>query len=366
MVIFTWLFIIGAIFIPALNTTLKIPNFNLLESLITTLLLIPPILIPFGPFFLDMLPFQPIDFSPKALRQSILHTLFFICSSPILVTGFIVNDYITIIDPSLQDPCIKFIIAYLLICCITIVWILVTLLIWEMIFGKNSSRTLQILREGKFDYFLREKDTINMLVKEYSITNESHSKYESNEWLTFILAISMLIGINFALMSDIFGIFFLLFGFGLSLDFFMLFFCLPLYETFAIKKGLSLDWTKEIMQKFFRTGTISDQTSELECIVFLGVYGTLLVVYGGTRGYLLIHLVCFLMLLFIPVLFLYDIWSNQIKEYFYYHTITGKIKIRKNYFIVYLNYCPNCGNTYSMKFEYCKICGYQPLKKQIK
>ena len=130
------LFFIMLIFLPG----------NPLIALLIIVIFFSPIF--FG-FLFGQLPYKPIDYNRKAIKQSILHKLYFLITSPVFIFGFILSYYFskgiaTVYFFSFNV--ISIIGTFFFSSFSLFIWISVTLKLWEKKQGTDASQTLRLRR----------------------------------------------------------------------------------------------------------------------------------------------------------------------------------------------------------------------------
>ena len=100
-------------------------------------------------FFFGQLPYKPIDYNRDAIKRSILHKLYFLITSPVFIFGFILSYYFSkglATDYFFSSNAITILGTFFFSTFFLLIWITVTLKLWEKWQGSNSSQTLRLRR----------------------------------------------------------------------------------------------------------------------------------------------------------------------------------------------------------------------------
>lgn len=150
-ILFGWLVLtlfIGSFIYSFIAEILPFSEPNLSNQQVLLLRVIWVLWIPFITFFffLALLPFGTIDFSLKAMFQTIAHKVLFLCTSPIILVGYFIAQGFVNGSQEIAQSGLGFIFYWLFTWPFVILWCVISLLLWELFAGKNASKTIKRFR----------------------------------------------------------------------------------------------------------------------------------------------------------------------------------------------------------------------------
>ena len=263
-------------------------------------------------FLLSALPFSPIDFSFKAIRNSFFHKLIFVLTLPIFLLEIVVIELIKNSFPSLSKNGMIWVIFIALSIIFIFIWIILSLLIWEVLKGKNSSQFLRIYRTRQksnyFNQYYLKTTLLNETIKFQGINSK-------RRWVVLMISVPLLILFSTDFISIYYGNFLSQSLFIFSFDLFCFLFAVPMYIEILSQKGYDFTSITKINNKLFGFYDISQNFTVygVSLIVFFIIVNELSYNIEKDQFSSLSFLITFLIDLIILLIVLF---SNQIKDLF--------------------------------------------------
>lgn len=259
----------------------------------------------FIPLFIPLFPYSKIDFSSKAIVNSILHATFFICTLPILFIFIYIEYFLINLDPVFKGNIMGVMLTVLLLLIPLLAWVYVSLHIKELIFGKNSSQTLWYFREFRVQKLLLVETKVNLF-------NEIKNKDKRTFTNRRIILLCGVLGFSIAglllNLLDFYSSSFLLFLFS---DIFFILCSIPSYKHLFKSKNISFKKATSIYRNIFGKEDISDRSFSYGFFLLLVLWS--ITSFGGLYPYP--EKIVFIFLYFISIIvFAITIWSNQFKR----------------------------------------------------
>lgn len=258
------------------------------------------------PYLLGTLPFKPIDLSLKSILRSILHIFFYICSLPILILSIIIL-YIFISSSPVYTPGQLGLLTMSPFLGIPIlIWIVISLFLSEFVFGKNSSQTLNKLRNNN------KVDRTTSV--HYESNNESDKKrIFSNRGLmiSFGLPMILIFTENLVIGRYNFPLGVIIFLFCGNLLFFL--FLLPINRFILEKQRISFKFFDHYYERIFGKNDISQKAMGWGLTVSFIIFWSSLAFF---REMTIPGILLFIFLDIIEIgIFILTLWINQIKNH---------------------------------------------------
>ena len=262
----------------------------------------------FIPLFIPLFPYSKIDFSSKAMANSILHAIFFICTLPILIIFIYIEYFLINLDPVFRGNVMGIMFLVLLLLIPLLAWVYVSLHLKEIIFGKNSSQTLWYFREFEVQKLLLSVTKVNL----FNNLKNDNKRIFKNRRIILLCGIlgfsysSLMLLINFL---DFYSYSLLLLLFS---DIFFILCSIPLYKPLFKSHNISFKKAISIYRNIFGKEDISDR-SFINGFFLLVVLWSIIFSFGGIYPYPEKYIFIFLYFLSIGI-FIITIWNNQFKR----------------------------------------------------
>ena len=256
------------------------------------------------PILIELLPISPIDISYNALKKSFFHKLMFICTSPILLFELYLLETIIESIPMFSEPDGALSLFIILSMFPIVFWMLLTLWIWQLINGKESSRVLKIIRKR----FKDENQNIYQEILSSNFQSKKSFRYPIR-WAFISVNFPFLIWIFDAFLNEtIIGDFVSFVGLGL----FLFLWVAPFYLHLLSDKGyycmaLRISYNKLFGK--FDTSTNIGLIGTLSILLIPLIYAWIYKIdeFNNNISFLLAYI-------FMVFIFLGSIFSNQIKR----------------------------------------------------
>lgn len=270
--------------------------------------------------FVLLLPFQKIDFSIHALLISFLHKLFFIFMIPLIYVGFLLIDYYLKVVPTLYLSPFRSYFVYLLVYILIVPWLYLTLLLYELVFGKNSSQFLKMRRlNSKKHRFLQENSNHTYQPKKLVFREKVNDHVPiSGQWFAVTMNIIFIGFCTATILLPIYGNFIFGFILFLSVDLSTLCLSLNFYKYFFLKKGFTFIRLANLYHSIFGLKDISINTALNGMLINFFNFAFFISFYGLTVGNIYYNLLFLIYYVIIILILLGTIWFNQVKKIFSY------------------------------------------------
>ena len=289
-------------------------GYSYLQMLILDILLLSAFPICMISVVILILPYQKIDFSRPAIIKSLEHKLLFLCTSPILYLCYKIAEQVGSLTDSLIEPGFGIFSFGLLIWIMILGWIFFSLWCWEFFFGKNMSITLRKLRTGNKNNQFGSSSNISRVSFPPDDKNRHNSLFGkvSLRYISFMCAIPILI-MMLGITLDPNGGFLAKLLISIGLDLFACFFSLLFLKNYLSQQGHSLDFIKQINNHLFGDKDIDSTSFKIGFVLIAIIF-----LFSSIIDYFIPKGMFILIYLFLVFIFIFMVWSNQIKALFLY------------------------------------------------
>ena len=267
------------------------------------------------PILLETLPVQHLTINKSNIQRFLLHKIFFVFSSPILYLSYQGELYFLKLFPVFNEGGLQDFLLVSFFWLFIIPWILITLYLWELVFGKDSSNTLKQFRMRQ----LRNKSS-RFSNNDFSVSIENNQLIYSRRWLMIVIGLPLLIIIFGTLIffNELLfnweGFFFIDASLFSALDLCLFLLMTPFYKKFLIKNGFQLKILNEINNYLFGLEDISFKALGYG-MTFLFISLIITTSYQLFSDSLFKIFAFYTLYLVSILVFLVTIWINQIKNF---------------------------------------------------
>ena len=211
------------------------PGYSFLQVFILRILFLGAFPISMVSLVIPLLPFQKIDFSRESIKQSLEHKLLFLCTSPIILLGYLFAKKVSFWINSVFVAGFGFFFYLLLIWMTIMIWISFYLRIWSLLRVDNTSNT---------------SNTLQKLRKSPRYTNfDDYAKF-SLRYISFMCGLPILLMMLGVILDPngnfVFGLFV-----SLGADVFAFFFSLSFLKNYLIQQDHQLNSLNQISNRLF-------------------------------------------------------------------------------------------------------------------